>query len=245
MDDDAVNPLWPSSGEDDDPNWYERIREKQKQEKLKKRREYMKGYNASANGKAAKARYRSSDHGKKKELEHSRTDKVKEQRKEYRESDHGRSVHKKHRDTEKFKVGARRRAKEPGAAIQNRLRQMLKHQDYESGTIHFSTEFGSNAEWRAHLETTFDGWMNWQNRGKHQHGDPYKVKWNIGHRIPCTLYDCRDPEDLRKCFSKANLFAQCARENIEQNARGIPSPMDLKRLRPVWPKCWESVVRVA
>ena len=44
---------------------------------------------------------------------------------------------------------------------------------------------------------------------------------------------------------QANLFARCARENIEQNARGIPSPVDLKRLRPVWPKCWESVVRVA
>ena len=122
---------------------------------------------------------------------------------------------------------------------------MLASQDYESGTIHFSTEFGSNAEWRTHLESTFAPWMNWQNRGKHCHGDPYKKKWNIGHRIPCALYDCRDPEDLRKCFSKANLFAQCARENIEQNARGIPSRMDLERLRHVWPKCWENVVRAA
>jgi len=188
--------------------------------------------------KRAKARHKQTKRFKETSLAYSRLPKVKQWRSDYQKSDHGRAAHKKHRATEKFKVGARRRAKEPAAAIMNRLRQMLTKNSYNSETIRFATEFGTNAEWKAHMQSTFAPWMNWENRGKYTRGDPYRSKWNIGHRIPCALYDFGDPVDVKRCFSKANLYAQCARENIELGQKHVPTGVERERLRPVWPKCW-------
>ena len=100
------------------------------------------------------------------------------------------------------------------------------------------TEFKTSQEVKDHLESTFDGWMNWTNYGKHRLLGP-RV-WQVGHRIPLCSYDCNDPKDLVRCWSKANLFAQEGKENIELNSTMPPTHV-LMRLRNVWPLAWNGV----
>ena len=104
-----------------------------------------------------------------------------------------------------------------------------------SKTVNVHSVWTSSQAIKDHLESTFDGWMNWSNYGKHIVGEPRR--WQIGHRIPRSAYDGNDPEDVKNCWKAANLFAQCAKENIELCDR-LPSRKVLKSLRGIWPKSW-------
>jgi len=71
----------------------------------------------------------------------------------------------------------------------------------DSAVFGAATEFGSNAEFRTHLAETWKEWdieMNWEN---------YGVVWNIDHRIPAEAYDHSIPENIDRCWSKANMRA--------------------------------------
>ena len=100
------------------------------------------------------------------------------------------------------------------------------------------TEFKTSQEVKDHLEDTFDGWMSWSNYGVHKLLGP-RV-WQVGHRIPLREYDCNDPKDLVRCWSRANLFAQEGKENIELNSTMPPTHV-LMALRDVWPLAWNGV----
>lgn len=95
--------------------------------------------------------------------------------------------------------------------------------------------FSDNDDVRQHFESTFEPWMTFENNGKHAAGDNYNVKWNIGHRLPMSIFDPTNVEDRKRCFDRRNLYAQCARENLEQSARLHLSDAELESLRPVWP----------
>jgi hypothetical protein len=71
----------------------------------------------------------------------------------------------------------------------------------DSAVFDTATEFESSAELRAHLAETWKEWdieMNWEN---------YGVVWNIDHRIPAEAYDHSIPENIERCWSKANMRA--------------------------------------
>ena len=82
--------------------------------------------------------------------------------------------------------------------------------------------------------------MTWSNYGLHRAGNSYKKLWQIGHRIPCSLYDVTDDDEVKKCMNPLNLFAQCSRENNENSAKNsaIPKGAELLKLKAIWPKCW-------
>jgi len=53
---------------------------------------------------------------------------------------------------------------------------------------------------------------------------------NIGHRIPLSKYNANDEDDFRRCWTKANLFAQCAKENND-NRDAMPPDHVLQPLK--------------
>lgn len=97
------------------------------------------------------------------------------------------------------------------------------------------TEFKTSQEVKQYLESTFEDWMNWSNYGEHRLLGP-RV-WQVGHRIPLREYNCNDPKDLIRCWSKANLFAQEGKENIELNCT-MPSSDVLIDMYDFWPLAW-------
>jgi len=124
------------------------------------------------------------------------------------------------------------------------LRQILtgKHDFTEPMTLKTYGIDRTEAEWQAHFASQFEPWMDWPNHGKHKKGAPPKSKWNVGHKIAQSRYDHSDPDEVRKCWSLANLFPQCAKENVEQNNRYLPSFETLLAMRAEWPKAWNGVL---
>ena len=116
---------------------------------------------------------------------------------------------------------------------------MVRKKEYDSKSIAAHTSIASNKDLRKHLESTFDAWMTWNNQGRHCKGNQYKTLWNIGHRIPCAAYNASHPDDLRRCHSVSNIFAQDARENVELGSK-LPSHDVLMSLRHIWPSEWNN-----
>lgn len=107
-----------------------------------------------------------------------------------------------------------------------------------SNRLNKYTEFKTSQDVQDHFEATFEPWMNWDNYGIYKLNGP-RV-WQVGHRIPLFKYNNNDPNDLKRCWSKANLYAQEGKENIESN-RAMPTKDVLECLRHVWPLAWNGV----
>ena len=121
--------------------------------------------------------------------------------------------------------------------MQSRVCRQIRNHDIESGTFSASTEFSNNQIMREHLESTFEPWMNWDNYGRQKSRCPYNTTWQYGHRIPCAAYDFSNPEDVHRCHSMANVFAQCARRNQEAGTK-LPEEETISALESVWPTGW-------
>jgi len=143
----------------------------------------------------------------------------------------------------KGRANIKRSNAKPSKQIQNRISRLLRDSTLESASLQAQTGFSSNEDVRTHLASTFEPWMTWENHGMLPKGAGRNVVWQIGHRIPCSAYDLSNPEDLKRCFSKANIFAQCAHENISLND-AVPDRDVLEPLRSVWPVSWNYVCDV-
>jgi len=165
------------------------------------------------------ARYQASDKRRATRAAYGRTDACKAQKKKWRGTAKGRAEEKK-----LWKVMSRS------------LWAMLKGHNQSPVTFPRLGIFTCNDDVTAHFVSTFETWMTLENRGKYEHGDGYKVKWNVGHRIPKTLYDHDDEDDIKRAWSRDNLFAQCARENCENNNILTLSDDQLIDLKSIWPK---------
>jgi hypothetical protein len=77
--------------------------------------------------------------------------------------------------------------------------------------------------------------MNFGNYGNHVAGAGYKQRWQIGHRLPFIIYDVELQDDMRRCFSTANIFPQDSRENVELCDKLALNDKELLALKHVWP----------
>ena len=120
--------------------------------------------------------------------------------------------------------------------VMNNMRWRLFHMIHgeESQTIISMGCFKSNDHVRQHFESTWEPWMSWENYGPNT-GRGYQLAWNIGHKLPCFVFDKFNPNDLRKCFMPMNLFAQDAKENGKLRHNLTMSDIELEALRPCWP----------
>lgn len=65
----------------------------------------------------------------------------------------------------------------------------------------------------AHLESTFQPGMNWDNYGE----------WHVDHRIPCDSFRPLTEDSLRRCFHFKNLQALWGIDNIVKSNKAQPT----------------------
>ena len=128
--------------------------------------------------------------------------------------------------------------------MSNSLYHMVKDDHPGPMSIPKLGVFVDNADANAHFQSTFDGtWMTMANQGKYRRGDAYNQKWNIGHRLPKAIFDPKNVVDMRACWNRRNLFAQCARANVEAKDRLVLSDNELLNLKDLWPQKAEGTLQ--
>jgi len=143
---------------------------------------------------------------------------------------------KKYRQSAKGKATARRHSAKPMYQLARSLYKMVT--GVHENPVRFPKlgTFESNTDAQAHLESTFATWMNWQNQAAHREEMEPNTFWQIGHRIPKTWYRHEDMDEQKKCWSRLNLFAQCAVENTKAKDRNILTREQWLAFKPIWPK---------
>jgi hypothetical protein len=73
---------------------------------------------------------------------------------------------------------------------------------------------------RAHIESLFEPWMNWDNLGRYSarkwdDNDPKTWKWQVDHIIPYSElpYVSKDDDNFKKCWALENIRPYCAKKN--------------------------------
>ena len=195
---------------------------------------YYRKYSRSAKGKATQSRRQKTEKRKISTARHKRsekfaltTEKYQPRKKELRKRDYIRI----HSD-----IGLNL---EHGLGV--KISQMVKRVRKDSETVMSYSEFEDSNDLCAHLASTFEPGMTFENFGKHAKDGP-KV-WNVGHRIARSLYDNNNPVDIRRCWSKKNLFAQWAAENISLGTK-LPSTEILLGIVDVWPIAWNGLLPI-
>ena len=84
--------------------------------------------------------------------------------------------------------------------------------------------------------------MNWANQGRKIAGGNSEA-WQIGHRLARAFYSSSNPIDVKRCWNKANLFAQDADENHALKVK-MPDDAVLEELRSknLLPCLWEGEI---
>lgn len=125
----------------------------------------------------------------------------------------------------------------PAKKLHERIRltivSMLRGRRLGSATVEKWTDFKDADAIEEHMEKLFQGGMNVGNYGQGA------KKWNIGHRIARIMYDHSNADDVRRCWSAANIFPQWQRENFELGTK-LPDTQELYKLRPYWPISWND-----
>lgn len=139
----------------------------------------------------------------------------------------------------KSRARLRRYTRQPMFLLSSALRRMLngkKSRSFSSLGI-----FAGGTEAKLHFQSTFLPWMTFANTGMHRKDQDYNVKWNIGHRIPKSWFDHNNRLEVKKAWSRSNLFAQCARANVEAGCRNLLSCSEWLALKSIWPKCCSAM----
>lgn len=117
----------------------------------------------------------------------------------------------------KVRCHARRMKRDPLFRLICSLRGRLRHVVGKLGVIKvdtFSSLLGcTRTVFKAHLESQFEGWMNWDNYGFGE------GKWVVDHIKPISGFDIGDPGEQRACFHYTNLRPLCWRKNMEKGSR--------------------------
>lgn len=103
----------------------------------------------------------------------------------------------------------------------------------DSKTVREHTGFSSAQDVHDHLQSLLEPGMTMHNHGKGED------KWHIGHRIARALYDFSIKEDVRRAWSKSNIFPQWERENLSEGVN-LPDDASLLELRTIWPSAWND-----
>ena len=193
-----------------------------------------KQHSQSEKGRATQARHRKTDKWKATKAKHKQTDKCQETAARYIDSGRRAAVRKEEYD---------RVHSDPGRHLEHaivvKVGKMINGKRKESETVMSYTEFSSNRDLCDHLESTFEPGMSFANFGKHRGVGP-RV-WNVGHRIARFHYDANNPEDVRRCWLKQNIFAQWGKENLSTHA-AFPDESTLIALQTSWPVAWNDVL---
>lgn len=71
-------------------------------------------------------------------------------------------------------------------------------------------------EFRVHLESQFEPWMNWDNYGKYNKN---RKTWHIDHIRPLSSFDLSNRSQLLKACKYTNLQPMLAKDNLSKGAK--------------------------
>lgn len=213
-------------------------------------RDLNKRYKSSEKGETTKKRWIKSEKKRAADKRYSATEKVKVRKraysKQYFATEKGKRTQAKYRATEKFKANMRRyRSSEKGKAhnakrmsqLTRSLHQMVRGVHPNPQSFRSLGLFGDNADAEAFFELTkTEDWMKTAPWGACTATTLPQTVLQIGHRIPKAWYRHDDDGEIKKCWSRTNLFAQCAVENTKANHRNILSQAQWLALKAIWPK---------
>jgi hypothetical protein len=123
---------------------------------------------------------------------------------------------------------------DPGQLLQSRMRlrmyALMTKTRLFSKTLHSNSEFTSSEDVAAHFESKISHPMTMGNYGR---------VWHIEHTIACCWYDHSDLEDVRRCWSKANLNAMLGPDNLKKSYFIEDADVDIVPPE-YWPKSWNG-----
>jgi len=125
---------------------------------------------------------------------------------------------------------------DPAWALDHKLCTLVRFglkKRFDSQTVRECTEFGSADDVFAHISLHLQAGMTMQNHGRGVD------KWHIGHRIARAMYDHSILDDVKRCWSKANIRPQWEPENLHMSIR-LPCDQELIELRSYWPTSWND-----
>jgi len=180
---------------------------------------------------------------------HDRSDKGRARHKRYQTSDKGKAIAKRSRCSEKGQARAKRalavckarRKADPAYAMMGNIKRaaskLVKGKHETSPTFVARTGFASETSFLAHMrsEAAKIGCSM---------SDYGRRRWEMEHKIPVEAYDFRNPVNIKRCWSRANLHAMPPKENKE---KAIQILDDLVReIDPAfWPLSWEGKMPTA
>lgn len=106
----------------------------------------------------------------------------------------------------------------------NMVNQMLKSQGYSKGGESSGDYFPwTSEEYKVHIESLFEPWMNWSNQGVYNpktHHLPEKRTWQLDHIIPQSdlPYPTMDHPNFNKTWNLSNLRPLDAKQNVLDGA---------------------------
>lgn len=93
--------------------------------------------------------------------------------------------------------------------LRSRLRAAIKGSPKAGRTIQL---LGcSITSFKMYIESNFEPGMTWEN-----HGNGYG-KWNLDHKMPCSIFDLSKPSQQRACFHFSNLEPMWWIENVRKS----------------------------
>lgn len=93
--------------------------------------------------------------------------------------------------------------------IRKAILQSFNHKNFKKSSITTQILGCSFEEFKTHLETQFESWMNWQNRGLYN--GELNYGWDIDHVIP--LATAKTEADIIKLNHYSNLRPLCGKIN--------------------------------
>jgi len=180
-------------------------------------------------------------------VKHNKTDKRKISQKNSKQSAVGKARQKRNREsaagkaTIKRENAARRRRtiEDRGWAMDRTVHTTAC--ELISGRIETSPTFLDRTGWgdvafRKHMRQLVEAkGFDWKNHGN------APGQWNLEHRIPRSEYDFLDPEEIKRCWSAANLDVKSFEENEAKADAILPSEVKLVP-ECFWPKAWNGVM---
>lgn len=195
---------------------------------LPKNRAQQNTYFATAGGKAKrkiqnnkesikllKVNYRNSAVGKAKAKEYHASDKFLQKCRDYAKTDNGKATRKRSYDKHKL-----------SQSLMNATARVLR--GGASSIVWAHTSFDEN-KLRAHFAEAVG-----------QHG----VDWAVDHHIPRSAYDHDDPEDVKRCWSPANMHPMNPKANKEKANTVLPEHV-AQVPAEFYPKAWAGLARTA
>jgi hypothetical protein len=179
------------------------------------------------------------------DAKYAKTPKRKVTYKRYKDDEKGKARNKRYKDGEAgqeaiqrgFEARKQRRRDDPAVAMMNNVHsaaaQLVSGERQSSPTFVARTSFTSGASFLKHLKAIVKakGWT-WED---------HATVWQIEHKIPQQAFDFSDSEDIKRCWSYANVHAMTKEENNEKQIKIIDS-FCLEVGSDRFPKSWNGAI---